>query len=136
MTITRDVINDLLPLYFSKECSKDSQILVEDYLKSNPDLEKEIKQFSKNPLPSTLLRTPEEEIELNSLKKTRRLLKMRSYFMGFAIFFSLVPFSFLYTDGNFYWLFREAPTSALVYAVIGVGFWIIYFISNRNINDM
>jgi hypothetical protein len=136
MTISKNVINDLLPLYFSNECSTDTKQLIENYLKSNPDFEKEIKQFSRNPLPNTLPQTLEEEIEMKSLKKTRRLLKMRSYFMGFAIFFSLIPFSFLYTGGEFYWLFREAPTSAFVYAVIGIGFWISYFISNRNINDM
>ena len=47
--------------------------------------------------------------------------------MGLAIFFSLVPFSFLATSERIYWLFRESPTSALIYGAIGIGLWAVYF---------
>jgi hypothetical protein len=47
--------------------------------------------------------------------------------MGLAIFFSLVPFSFLATGERIYWLFRESPASALMYGVIGIGLWGVYF---------
>ena len=38
MAVTRDVILDLLPLYFSDEASPDSQALVEGHLESDPEL--------------------------------------------------------------------------------------------------
>lgn len=131
MNITKDVVNDLLPLYFSEECSWDTKQLVEEYLKTHPDFEKQVKKFRRNPLTVSPPQALGKEDEMKSLLKTRRLLKLRSYLMGFAIFCSLVPFSFIYTEGNFYWLFREAPSSAIVYAVLGAGFWIGYFIIKR-----
>lgn len=136
MNITRDVIKDLLPLYFSEECSNDTKQLVEEYLKSNPDFEKQVKQFSRNPLPNSFPQTLEKEVEMKSLLKARRLLKIRSYLMGFAIFFTLVPFSFIFIQGNFYWLLREAPASALIYAILGAGFWVGYFIVKRKGSDL
>ena len=136
MNITKDIINDLLPIYFSEECSRDTKQLVEEYLKSDPDFEKQVKQFPLNPLPSSLPKALEKEDEMKSLLKARRLLKMRSYLMGFAIFCTLVPFSFIYTEGNLYWLLCEAPNSAIVYAILGAGFWIGYFIVKRKGSDL
>jgi hypothetical protein len=136
MKITKDVINDLLPLYFSKEGSPDTRKLVEEYLVSHPNFEKEVKEYTRNPLPDSQLQTPGGNEEMKALRKTRLLLKMRSYLMGFAIFCSLVPFSFIYTKGTFHWLFRESPISALVYAIFGVAFWIGYIILKRKSGDL
>ena len=38
MTVTRDVIMDLLPLYLSDEASSDSRALVEEHLDKDPEL--------------------------------------------------------------------------------------------------
>ena len=38
MAITRDVILDLLPLYLSDEASPDTRSLIEEHLKTDPDL--------------------------------------------------------------------------------------------------
>ena len=136
MNITRDIINDLLPIYLSEECSQDTRQLVEEYLKSNPDFEKQVKQFNQNPLPNSLPKALGKEDEIKALRKARRLLKLRSYLMGFAIFFTLVPFSFLYIEGKTYWLLREAPYSAILYFILGAGFWIGYLIVKRKGSDL
>ena len=136
MHITKEIINDLLPLYISEECSTDTKQLVEEYLHLHPDFEKEVKKLTTNPLESIQFQTPDHNEEMKALRKTRLLLKMRSYLMGFAIFCSIVPFSFIYTDGNFYWLFQEAPISALIYALLGVAFWIGYIILKRKSGDL
>lgn len=36
MNITKNVINDLFPLYAANECSPDTRAPVDEYLKSNP----------------------------------------------------------------------------------------------------
>jgi hypothetical protein len=46
--------------------------------------------------------------------------------MALAIFFSLAPFSFFWTGERTWWLLRDAPASAAVYASLGVVFWIVY----------
>jgi len=56
MKITRDVIIDLLPLYFSGEASTDTKDLVETYFDQNPDFAEEAKKSSEkiitNDIPS------------------------------------------------------------------------------------
>jgi hypothetical protein len=136
MNITNEVINDLLPLYFSEECSRDTKQLVGEYLQAHPELEKQVKHFKNNPLPNSQPLSLEKDVEMKALRKTRLLLKIRSFLMGFAIFCTLVPFSFIYTGGTFYWLFQNAPTSALVYALLGIAFWTGYIILKRKSGDL
>ena len=136
MKITEDIINDLLPLYFSEDCSADTKQLVEEYLRSNPDFEKRVKRLSKNPMPKDIPQSLQMADEMNSLLKTRRLLKARGIFMGFAIFFSLVPFSFIISDEYSFFMLRDAPLSALFYAICSIPLWIGYFIVKRKSSDM
>jgi hypothetical protein len=39
MNITREVVTDLLPVYFSGEASGDTKVLVEDYFRQDPDFD-------------------------------------------------------------------------------------------------
>ena len=54
--------------------------------------------------------------------------------MALAIFFSLTPFSFIFSDGHSWWMLRDATGSALVYAVLGVIFWAIYAVERERSN--
>jgi len=38
MNITKDVINDLLPVYLAGEASGDTRSLIEDYLRRDPEM--------------------------------------------------------------------------------------------------
>jgi len=136
MNVTRDVITDLLPLYYSKECSRDTKLLVEEYLRTNPDFEEQMELLSQNPFPGSIPQQLNKEDEMKSLTKTQRLLKWRSYVMGFAIFFSLAPFSFLYTQGKLYMLLLESPPIALIYGILGIALWVIYFVIKRRTSDL
>ncbi len=40
MNVTRNVVTDLLPVYFSGEASDDTKLLVEDYFREDPDFER------------------------------------------------------------------------------------------------
>ena len=136
MNVTRDVVIDLLPLYYSKECSRDTKVLVEEYLKADPDFEKLANRFAQNLLSKSIPQRLSEEDEMKSLSKTRRQLRLRSFILALAIFFSIVPFSFAYTEGKFYMLLSESPQSALIYGVIGVGFWAWYFVLRQKSADL
>jgi hypothetical protein len=136
MNISKDVINDLLPLYFAEDCSADTKQLVEEYLKSNPDFEKHIKRLNQNPMPKDIPQILEEVDEMKSLLKTRRLLKAKGIFMGFAIFFSLLPFSFVASDEHSFFMLLDAPLSALFFAICSIPLWIGYFIVKRKSSDL
>ncbi len=135
MNVTREVITDLLPVYYAKECSNDTRLLVEEFFKANPEFERQAKNL-RTPFPSSIPQGLAKEDEMKSLGKTRRLLRVRSAILGFAIFCSLAPFSFLYTQGKIYWLFSESPTSAIIYGIVGVALWVAYAVMKRKTSDL
>jgi ferric-dicitrate binding protein FerR (iron transport regulator) len=135
MNVTKDVINDLYPLYAEKECSADTRALVEEYLQLNPQHAEELRRVMSTPLPGAV--PPAKALEeVQALREARRVVRRRSWLMAFAIFFSVAPFSFFSADGRTWWLLRDAPGSALVYATLGVVFWIIYVVQRRRSNSL
>jgi hypothetical protein len=125
MNVTKNIINDLIPLYAANECSADTRALVNEYLQQNPQQAEELRRIMRTPFPGA---TPSAAVldEVSAFREARRRLRRRSWLMGFAIFFSLVPFSFVSTSGRTWWLLRDATGSALVYGGMGVALWIIY----------
>lgn len=130
MNVTKDIINDLIPLYVANECSADTRALVEDYLQQNPRQAEELRRIMNTPVSGAL--PPAKGLdEARAFREARRRLRHRSWLMAAAIFFSLAPFSFFSTEERTWWLLRDATGSALVYAAIGVVFWIIYAVARR-----
>lgn len=134
MNITKDVVSDLFPLYTANECSADTRVLVEEYLRHHPQDAAELRQILSTPLPGPVPFSKNLD-EMKALQKARRLVRRRSWLLAFAIFFSLSPFSFLHVAGRTYWLFIESPKSALIYGTIGAVLWIVYaVVGNRSKN--
>ncbi len=130
MNITKDVINDLYPLYIEKECSADTRALVDEYLQRNPQHAEELGRVMSAPLLGAV--PPAKDLEeVQSLREARRRVRRRSWLLGFAIFFSLTPFSISNIDGRIWWCLRDAPGTALIYAAIAVFFWILYAINRK-----
>ena len=136
MNITDDVINDLLPLYASGECSADTKLLVDEYLRAHPDLARQVSRISQQPPAGLLPNRLGASDEMYALKKTRRMIKRRSYILGAAIFFTIAPFSFAYINGKFYWLMAESPMSAAVYLIVGAAFWVGYAVLKIKARDL
>ncbi|MFO1512025.1 MAG: hypothetical protein U1F83_03780 [Verrucomicrobiota bacterium] len=130
MNITKDVINDLYPLYLENECSADTRALVEEYLRRNPQHAEELRRITDVPLPGTVMSVKNLD-ETQSLREARRRVRRRSWLMALAIFFSLTPFSFVSTGGNTWWMLRDATGSALLYGAIGITFWGIYAVDRK-----
>ena len=125
MNVTKEIINDLIPLYVSNECSADTRGLVEEYLQRNPQQAEQLRRVMGTSVPQAVP-SAESLDEVLSFREARRRLRRRSWLMAFAIFFSLAPFSFVWTSGRVWWLLRDATASAVVYAALGVVFWVIY----------
>jgi hypothetical protein len=130
MNVTKEVITDLFPLYVANECSKDSRALVEEYLRDNPGQAEDLRRIMNTPVPSSTAPLAGSE-EVRSLREARRRVRRQSWLMGLAIFFSLLPFSFLFTGGKIYWVFRESPATAIIYGLLGIVFWGAYFLVRR-----
>jgi hypothetical protein len=130
MNVTKDIINDLIPLYVANDCSADTRTLVEEYLQQHPQEAVELQRISNTAVPDAV--PPAKNLdEVRAFREARRRLRLRSTVMALAIFFSLAPMSSFVDDRRSWWMLRDAPGTALIYAVIGVVFWIIYAV-DRN----
>jgi len=136
MTITKDIISDLIPLYTSGECSADTKHLIDEYINSHPAFADEMKTLSRDPLPNSIPHRLNNGDEMKTLRKTQRLLKQRTWLMAFAIFCTLAPFSVFHTGEKTYWLLLDAPTSALVYAVLALICWAGYFMTKGKLRGL
>ena len=124
MKVTVNVIHDLLPAYVSGDASTDTVALVEEFLRSDPELARSVASLRANPLPDmpVALRPTQEKETLNM---TKQLLRWRGTLMGFAIFLSLLPLSFTFDHGRVRWTFLTgAPPAAVALVCLGaVGCW-------------
>lgn len=130
MTVTRDVILDLLPLYFAGQVSADTKALVDEFLQTDPDFARMSHRFD------ALLkeRRPVSEpdaAERRVFERTRMLLRTRNQTVGVAVAYSLLPFAFVFRHGEIEWLFRGKPIIAVAFALTGVACWVTAYVINR-----
>ena len=50
MNITKNIINDLIPLYFANECSADTRALVDEYLQQDPEQAAMLRRIASTPV--------------------------------------------------------------------------------------
>ena len=133
MNVTREVILDLFPVYLAGEASPATRALVEEYLKQDPELAKQLRlQMADNfsaALPSEL----PPDLELRSLRRTRKLLAIQSWLLGLGIAFSAMAFSFQisFSGGQLSharFLMFDYPGPFGVLLAIGLLFWSAYFL--------
>lgn len=125
MKVTKDIIQDLYPLYATNDCSEDTRTMVEEYLRENPEAAVYLRRVMETDIPK-MQRQEKPLEETKSFREARRRLRIRATLMGFAIFFSLAPFSINKTDKGVWFCLTDAPGTALAYASIGAVFWFFY----------
>lgn len=133
MKITRDVITDLLPVYFSDEASADTKALVNEFLKDDPEFAKLIGEKD-DTLPESEIKLT-KETEMNTLNETKKLLQKRANYLGLTIFFFLLPASFKVDENGFHWLLADTPIVIAILLIFGIFFGIQYWLTNRELKD-
>ncbi|MEK7317090.1 MAG: hypothetical protein AAB011_12985 [Candidatus Eisenbacteria bacterium] len=117
MKVTRNVVNDLLPLYEAGEASEDSRALVEDFLRDHPEARREISErlALANSLATPPLPSPSPNLERDTLERTRRYIRTRNILVGLAIALWIVPFTFTFGPDGVRWiLWRDNPLLAVL----------------------
>jgi anti-sigma factor RsiW len=128
MSITKDVVTDLLPLYEAGDASADSRALVEGFLREHPEFARTVRDARRAadllrgaPAPADL-----DRLELDSLERTRALLKRRTWTLALALFFTSLPFAFAFNGGRVtFFMLRDEPGSAL-FLISAVYLWLQY----------
>lgn len=121
MTVTRDVVLDLLPLYLADEASADTRALVEAFLATDPQLARIAREgHAEGGGPPA----PDDTLARASLSRTRRLLLRRQVAFGLALALTLMPFSFAFADNRLVWaMWRDAPMGATMCALGAAVCW-------------
>ena len=138
MNVTREVIIDLLPLYLAGEASRDTRALVEEYLEQDPELAGRVRRQSAESFATTTLAGLAPELELKSLRRTRRLLGWQRWLFGFAVGFTAVSLtSKVSFEGGrlkaFHLLIRDYPLQFGVCAALAIICWVAYFLTRRRL---
>lgn len=131
MKITRDVITDLLPVYLSGEASADTKALIESFLQDDPEFAKLIDENGAV-LPDGQINLS-KDTEMDTLNKTTKLLRDRSTYLAFTIFFLLLPASFRVGEAGFQWLWADMPLSIVFFLACGIIFGILYWRVSRKL---
>lgn len=129
MKLEREVIIDLLPLYFSGEASPATRILVEEYFRENPDFERAARG-TVGALDALRAPTaaPEEEREKAALERSRDALQTRTSFFWIAVCYTVLLLLFKVRDHRpVFIMFEEKPTVGVIFASLAVFFWFGYF---------
>ncbi|HEV2489956.1 MAG TPA: hypothetical protein VGT03_09130 [Candidatus Acidoferrales bacterium] len=130
MNISREVVNDLLPVYFSGEASAETRRIVEEFFRQDPDFEHTARRAATplDALRGAPLVPPEAEREKRDLECVRHELRWRKMLFASAVFLTLAPLTFVFSKGHVVWLMvRDAPWDAGFYWSLGALVWFVYF---------
>ncbi len=75
MSISRDVILDLLPVYLAGEAREETRALVEEYLQSDKELAKMVAESNKTPFVENIKVPINKETEMESLRKVQSMVR-------------------------------------------------------------
>ncbi len=121
MTVTREVIRDLVGSYVAGECTADTRSLVEAFAAKDAEVARWIAAARRELPPGPALRT---DAELATIRRTRRAVAARSWLMAGAIFFTALPLSVHGDSSGVTWLAAEQPFLAAAFAAVGAALWI------------
>jgi hypothetical protein len=126
MTITRDVIQDLMPLYLAGEASADTRRLIDEYLQANPN---------ERPPADALALPPSQrapDVESQTLTRTREVYRRQSTALAGALALSYAVFSFRFdSHGLSFVLFRDLPSAASALLAAAAGVWVHFLLMHR-----
>jgi hypothetical protein len=128
MNVTREVVTDLLPIYFAGEASGDTTVLVEDYFRQDPDFER-IARHAATPLETLRAArpiAPSAEREKRDLESVLWGMRRRTWLFGVSLFLTLSPLSFDFTHGLSR-MVRDIPWHAAFDWSLAAVLWFLYF---------
>jgi anti-sigma factor RsiW len=123
MKVTRDVVTDLLPLYLAGEASDDTRRLVEEFLKDDPALAEQVRRSTEQPLAAASLPPLPKENEMQTLRSTKRLIRLREALFWIAIFLTTAPFAVYDTSWGTGWVLLDLPLLAAFFAILAAAAW-------------
>jgi hypothetical protein len=117
--VTRDVIVDLWPLYVSGEASQDTRGLIEDFLREDPVLARQLSQSADGPVPGQDVPSLSPDHELKTLARIKRRLAGPIWLLQLALVFTCLAFGRIVSDTSF----DVSPRKFIATAAVAACFW-------------
>jgi hypothetical protein len=131
MTITRDIVTDLLPLYAAGEVSADSRAAVDAMLREDAGLRRLADALAAG---TAIGERAEPTPDRLALSRTKKLLRLRASLLGAACFFTGLPWAVAIDDhGWHHWLFRDTPSVGVSSLVAAAGLWTAFLVVSRKL---
>jgi hypothetical protein len=124
MTVTRDVVSDLWPLYASGEASSDTRAVVDAFLASDPAFAQVLRESATVSLSVEGAPALPPGHELVALDMTRRKLWGPLWLLHLAMLFSALSFARIVSDTSF----DVSPRRFIITAAIAFCFWTAFFV--------
>jgi hypothetical protein len=132
MNVTREVILDLIPVYLAGEASPATRLLIDEYLRQDPELAQRVRTLAADNLANIKQSPLSSDIELRSLRRARALIGWQKWLFGLGITFTALSLSneFSFEGGRlreFHFLIRDYPAQFGTFAALALICWISYF---------
>lgn len=129
--IPQHLILDLLPLYLADEVSPETRALIEEYLKTHPQLAKLAEQAKLVPSLQDVPAPLNKETEMEALKKVRKLMVQHNVFLALAVVLTIMMgISYI-----FLWDEPRGAQAPFVFGGLATLFWVAFFWVNRKISE-
>jgi anti-sigma factor RsiW len=134
MSIPKEVILDLLPVYLAGEASPATRAWLEEYLAQDPELADQVRRQRTESFDQALPPLP-PELELRALRRTRRVMALQRWLFGLGIAFSAVAFScrISHPPFSFRLLLLDYPAQLGPCLAAGAACWTAYFMLRRRL---
>jgi hypothetical protein len=137
MTVSREVILDLLPVYLAGEASAATRALVDDYLLQDAALAEQVRRQGVEAFPG-VAPALSPELELQSLRRTRGLLFRLRWLCALATTFTALSLTSRFTLRDqrvteFHLMITEYPAVFGTCMVLAIVCWAGYFTLRRRL---
>ena len=135
MSIPKEVILDLLPVYLAGEASPATRAWLEQYLAQDPELADRVRRQRTESLNHSLLPPIPPELELRALRRTRRMMTQLRWLFGLGMWFSAVALALeiSFRPVRIRLLLLDYPAQLGASLAIGVVCWTAYFLLRRRL---
>jgi hypothetical protein len=133
MNVTREIVEDLLPLYVAGEASAESRAAVEEWLGNDPELARLAAELRDDFVLAPATGTPQTSGQI-ALAATKALLRRRSWLLALALLFTCLPLSFSFDSGGLrFFMLRDVPLISSMSLATALCLWIAFFVVMRRL---
>jgi hypothetical protein len=134
MTISDDVMNDLLTLYMAGDASADTKTLVEAHAREHHTFAARLAAAQSFALPEAPAGRSSSDHELRVLAATRQFIRLRTMCCAGGILFTLLPLVFAFgRDGVEFLILGRQPGLVWSFWSLAAASWAAFIVMHRRI---